>query len=521
MFRTTLTHSLAALLLIVSGLMLPTSACIHGPEAFKGALSAEAYRGIIFHSGQREELILFTNLEFDDDNRPANLGWVIAVPTVPDHYSTDIKPEIFDDAAKLIPIDESERGMPPSFDGGEEDLDIKIINVGPYVIHRVTASGLNAVKSLNRWFKKNGFATKKESEMKFFIDGKYTFLCLKLNWKPAAKKNGDDEEPAQALPPLRISFKSPRPFFPLKFSSHQGGFDLRLMTFTEQPIDWVKSAPVFKQLGVAKMTDLDQFSAQNHRVDQKKFAGELKKTYNDIVKEKRLKDGKQWIFNAFTIDSINSDDEVLIKNWKSDFYLELFDDSHLEKVKSLLTKAISPLSRENGQVDQQSLAELRKLGAKAVPALAQLLIRSPNSQHHIVALDILGAHPKTLSPIFIDSEFEFARDTDMEVNGTLLLRLSNILLDRHDKRGIQLLLEDAMNTWYDSDVKFGYKSQYAYELVVKSILEKRTGLNFGHPGKVTEDQLGDVGVEWSNWWDEHKDAIQWDKKSEVFIVKKK
>ncbi|MDF1663501.1 MAG: DUF2330 domain-containing protein [Planctomycetota bacterium] len=514
-----LMSSLVALVLSVCG-FLPAIACIHGPEAFKGELSAESYRGIIFHSGQREELILFTNLSFDIDHRPKNLGWVIAVPSIPDHYSTDIKPEIFDDAAKLIPVDEAERAMGPSFGGDSNELDIKVIKVGPYVIHRVTASGLKAVKSMNAWFKKNGFATKKESEMKFFIDHKYTFLCLKVDWKPIPKKKMNDDE-AQALPPLRVSFKTERPFFPLKFSSHQGDFSLRLLTFTEKPIDWVKSSPVFKQLAVRQMTHLDKFAAQNYVVKQKNFKGALKKTYGDIVKEKRLNDKQEWHFNAFSVDSINSDDDALIKDWKTDFYLEIDSDPLREKVKTLLSKAIAPLKGDSGKVDKKAELALRTLGAKAVPGISQLLIRSTDSYSHVVGLEILGDHAAEISPQFIESEFIHIRDSEMEVFGTAMLRFSKILLQRHDKRGLAILLETAMTTWNYDDAKFGYKTQFALELQVKAMLEKATGLDFGHPGKVSKDLFGDIEVEWQNWWDEHKDTIQWDKKSKLFIVKKK
>ncbi|MDF1667742.1 MAG: DUF2330 domain-containing protein, partial [Planctomycetota bacterium] len=374
MKRRSLIGGLAALLLGAGGLLIPASACIHGPQGFKGKLSADAYRAILFHSGQREELILFTNLEFESTNRPKKLAWILALPSIPDGYSTNIQSSLFNDAASLMPPRRMPRTLRERSKSPGKNLNVTVIKVGPYQIHQVSASGQNAVKPLNGWFKKNGFATKKESEMQFFIDGKYTFLCLQVDWKSVDKKNAKKGTKVEALPPLRISFKTDRPFVPLKFSSHQGGFDLRLLTFTKTPIDWLKSLPVLQQIGFSKLSKLDQREAQNLALSPAKFKNTLRATYQDIIKETRLPDSKEWYFNAISADSINSSKGIPITKWKSDFYLDLNDDPHRLEVRRLLYTVIK-YSRRGGKPDKKALAALEKLGEKAVPGIMQSLAR--------------------------------------------------------------------------------------------------------------------------------------------------
>jgi len=51
------------------------------------------------------------------------------------------------------------------------------------------------------------------------------------------------------LPPLRVRFETDRPYYPLRYSSQQGDFTLRLYTLTDRAIDLEQSAPVLDAIG--------------------------------------------------------------------------------------------------------------------------------------------------------------------------------------------------------------------------------------------------------------------------------
>lgn len=514
-------RSLCLKVICLAGLLSfgAAEACLHGPEGFNGKLSADAYRAVLFHSGEREELILFTNLEFDEGQRPAKLAWILALPSVPDGYSANIEKSLYDDAAALIPEDLEAEG--PSF-GGDDELDVTLIKVGPYQIHQVSASGAGAHKALNQWFKKNGFATKSEKEMKFFINKGYSYLCVQVDWKDAQKLNKAGEKgntAVEGLPPLRISFKSDRPFVPLKFSSHQGTFDLGVMTFTKDPIDWLKSAPVLRQINVEKLADLDPLSCQNLAVQSKDFKKALKKTYGDIIKEKRLGDSKQWYFNAIAQSAVNEEGEQAIKNWKSDFYLELDKETLRAKVVALLKEATKDLDEEKPKLNQKAVTALKGLGEKAIPSLCQRLARSFNEYEHKLALQILKDYPTKLSKEFMRQELWAFEDFENQ-GGCFFLDMGEILLKRQDPRGIKMLVDRGITCWNQDDEPFGYKSEQPVMKRARALLEKYTGTNLGLAKELSPDDSWKLEEAWVEWFEKHEDQLHWDKTKKLFVPKK-
>jgi hypothetical protein len=60
--------------------------------------------------------------------------------------------------------------------------------------------------------------------MEYFVENRFTFLCVKFS--PPGKKATVEAE--SGVKPLHLSFKSPNPYYPLRFSSRQGAFDVNL-----------------------------------------------------------------------------------------------------------------------------------------------------------------------------------------------------------------------------------------------------------------------------------------------------
>ncbi|MDF1663790.1 MAG: hypothetical protein P1V97_18615, partial [Planctomycetota bacterium] len=160
-----------------------SEACLHSSKKFKGTVLNRGYEAIVFHNDGREELILNVKAGFSDTaSADTEIGWVLALPAVPDGYDAKIDSRVFQEASLLLhklgpqPDEDAKGGM--SFGEPEEKRSIKVVkfNVGPYEIHQIETLGDDAVKAMNKWFQENNFATKDPKDMAFFVKRRYTFL---------------------------------------------------------------------------------------------------------------------------------------------------------------------------------------------------------------------------------------------------------------------------------------------------------------------------------------------------------
>jgi hypothetical protein len=109
-------------------------------------------------------------------------------------------------------------GSTASDDGLDDEDDVELgtrVRVGPYDIQPVRAHGVEALDGLNRWLRKNGFPTEDPAHMKYFVENKFTFLCVRVA-PPEGEKNVAS---SSSLRPIHLSFKSEKPYSPLRFSS--------------------------------------------------------------------------------------------------------------------------------------------------------------------------------------------------------------------------------------------------------------------------------------------------------------
>jgi hypothetical protein len=133
-------------------------------------------------------------------------------------------------------------------------------------------------------------------------------LCIKIN--PAKGKStvgtGGD------LEPLHLTFKSENVYYPLRFSSRQGVFDVNLTVLTRKKLDYKKSAAALR-----KINWIGSNLKKNVKVSREDFPKELAAAYQKSS-FKGLKE-KTWYLNV--IETRNTNRGNTIANWESDVFL--------------------------------------------------------------------------------------------------------------------------------------------------------------------------------------------------------
>ncbi len=300
------TVAFVVLLLVAGAVAEP---CCMVPADYKGTISQSAQEAVMFHADGREELILKINYQITGDKMPDRFAWIVTVPNEPDAYAVgDAKlfEEVFSWAESQVnPPDLKGRG-PAKGDLGEGLEFGKAVKVGPYEIQPVRALGREALAGLNEWLKKNGFPTEDENHMAYFVDKKFTFLCMKIVPEQGQKA----VEKASGVPPLHLSFKSDKPYYPLRFSSRQGVFDVNLYVFTKTDFDFESSNDSLKRINVAK-----PHGASNVTVATDAFPKSLKDRYAASA----FKDyAGAWRLNVLRAKQVNKDNTIA--TWKEDIF---------------------------------------------------------------------------------------------------------------------------------------------------------------------------------------------------------
>lgn len=292
----------------------PVESCCMVPATYKGTISQSAQEAVLFHHDGREELVLKINYKISGRTLPDRFAWVITVPNEPDDYAVADKTLFKDMFAWANPL-----VVPASRNKSKNGLGLggvtaggvivgKPVNVGPYTIQPVRAVGREALEGLNDWLQKNGFPSEEPKHMEYFVDNQFTFLCVKFS--PPEKKEAVAGE--GGVPPLHLSFKSPNPYYPLRFSSRQGVFDVNLYVLTKKEFDYKKSSDSLKRINWAE-TDLNQ----NVLVEPRSFPATLKKIY---AKSKFKDDAGRWYLNVLRTRQTNKDNAIA--KWTEDIFFK-------------------------------------------------------------------------------------------------------------------------------------------------------------------------------------------------------
>ena len=296
--------------LFILALAPQAESCCMVPATYAGTISQSAQEAVIFHADGREELILKINYKITGDTLPDKFAWVITVPNTPDAYEVaDAKlfEEVFPWAEKLV-VPQTKNGN--TFGGRDHGLEIgKPVKVGPYTIQPVKALGKEALAGLNEWLAENGFPKEDPAHMEYFVEHKFTFLCVKFD-PPKDKKTVDAEG---GVPPLHLSFKSDSPYYPLRFSSRQGVFDVNLYVFTKEKFDYRESSDSLGRINVAEKTPF----STNVEVAPKDFPKPLKAAYE---KSKFKDDSGKWHLNVLRAKDVNKGNAIA--KWKTDIFFK-------------------------------------------------------------------------------------------------------------------------------------------------------------------------------------------------------
>ncbi len=306
-------------------------ACIHPPRSYKGSVEEKSQQAIIFHHDGREELILKVDYKLTPKSKyglPSSLAWVVPVPEAPDHYSVEDN-AIFEELFKLTDISSIEYGAdgtPLKDRSGGIDL-LQKVTVGEYEIQPIKAKGKEAGPALNKWLSKNEFGEVPVENMEYYLKNDFTFLAIKIH----PQKSNSPMAQAGGFSPLRISFKTKHIYFPLKFSSHQGTFDVTLYVITEkglpkgergQPDDNLKKLLTSYGFEYAFMS-----AEVTKEMESMKYAGrDFKVTKFNELWQKINTEGRMLltggVLNKLFGKNINSSSNPVSK-WEKDFIINL------------------------------------------------------------------------------------------------------------------------------------------------------------------------------------------------------
>ncbi len=298
---------------VLSG--LSALACCMVPASYEGSIGQDAQEAVLIHDGDREELVLRINYRISGETLPTNFAWVVTVPNEPDAYAvatSDLFKDMFDLSVRLVTPPSGPRigcamtGMRMPMDGLEFG---ERVRVGPCDIQPVRGVGADALEGLNAWLASRGFPAEPPEHMRYFVEENFTFLCIRV-----LPPSGESASSASGmLPPLHLSFRSERPYYPLRFSSRQGVFNLNLHTITRSKLDYSAAAET-----LAKINWASQRLKRNVRLREKSMPDSLKVVYAESVWEKA--EGK-WYYNNLLCDQVNKGDTI--RTWHEDVFLPL------------------------------------------------------------------------------------------------------------------------------------------------------------------------------------------------------
>lgn len=283
------------------------------PRDFEGDISQNGQEAVIIHDGEREELILKINYKIEGRTKPDNFAWVITVPNEPEKYAL-VEGKIFEQMNKLsksvlrpprLYAKSIRRSSVDSLSMGGVELGRRV-QVGPYDIQPVRGVGENALLGLNNWLKDNKYPAEDPKHMEYFVRKNYTFLCVRIT-----PKKGDRAVPTDGdLAPLHLSFKTPTPYYPLRFSSLQGVFDVNLHLLTKSKLDYKKSSRMLSQIN---------WSSKNYKKNYKLQRLSQPSSLRTLLKKSLVNQtGTVWFYNNLKCSDVNQGGAI--SKWTDDVH---------------------------------------------------------------------------------------------------------------------------------------------------------------------------------------------------------
>jgi hypothetical protein len=285
------------------------------PRTYEGSIRQNSQEAVMSHADGMQDMILRINYVISGDSAPEEFAWIITVTNEPEHYAvadSEIFKQTFDWAWPLVkppPPKSRWLGLVDSAAprAGVLELSQKV-EVGPYDIQPIKVRGADALGALNDWLSANGFPTEDPAHMRYFVDNGFTFLCIKINpakGSKAVNSSGD-------LEPLHLTFESESVYYPLRFSSRQGVFDVKLTVLTRKKLDYKKSGPQ-----LAKINWIGSNLKQNVKVSRDEWPDNLAAAYEKSAFKAMAE--KTWYLNVIETRGTNRGNSIA--NWDSDVFL--------------------------------------------------------------------------------------------------------------------------------------------------------------------------------------------------------
>jgi hypothetical protein len=295
-------------------------ACCMVPVSYKGSIGQDTQEAVLIHDGDREELILRINYRITGDKMPENFAWVITTPHEPDSYAVadaELFNEMFDLAQRLLVPKSRSKGRQALTDAAvPEGVELgRRVQVGPYDIQPVRGVGPDALVGLNTWLGTHGFPTEPPDHMTFFVENGFTFLCVRIT-PPDEQKTVSAGGP---LPPLHLSFQSPTPYYPLRFSSRQGVFDVNLHVLTRNKLDYDQSAAT-----LARLNWTSHAYKRNAKITSKDMPNTLKQVFGKSAWQDKV---ASWRYNNLRCSQVNKGHSI--SKWKDDITFVTGGMAHL------------------------------------------------------------------------------------------------------------------------------------------------------------------------------------------------
>lgn len=264
--------------LIALGLVLSApgvDACIHAPKDLEFPVEAGPQRGIVMWDNGREELVLMPGYKLADskDGKSPEIAesglvasfksfaWLVPVPSIPDAYK-EASATVFKDIHAFTTVhprlEELKTDDGPVLSAPEEKQEgmqfLEAVNIGEYSIQPIKAKGEAGGKELNAWLKDKGFGEVSQASLRWYIKHEWCWLAVRM----ASEKGLPDKADVK---PLQISFKTPRPVYPLKIQDGRGEFEAELWVIVREKLDLSKLRP----WGLQTAEMRDDYYVQDHR----------------------------------------------------------------------------------------------------------------------------------------------------------------------------------------------------------------------------------------------------------------